>query len=208
MFIEDADMSCLRQGDIIGSMPFPILGVGRLSFVGKIDPPAPGSETAFVSLAAKNSRGPLFSVQVPTRIVFATVISQCCDIAPREGGRIEGQHTIALARLVPLPEKARKNPETLASLRANSDPDAPEAAFLGLFHVPAHPNLNNEEWAIDYSQVFCVPAPDLSLIIKRKLLQMTDESRIRFKIRLSYFYGRLTDEESAMNHEWMRGRET
>ncbi len=76
---------------------------------------------------------------------------------------------------------------------------------MGLFHVPAHAALNNAEWAIDYSQVLCVPAPDLSVVVRRKLLQMTDEARIKFKIKLSYFYGRLTDEEIAMDHEWVRG---
>ncbi|MFY9725803.1 MAG: hypothetical protein WB579_18035 [Bryobacteraceae bacterium] len=205
MFITDADMTCLRQGDILGNMPFPVMRSGKLSFVGKIEPPTPGSEPAFVPLPSEDARGRLFSIQTPARIIFAAVISQCCDIAPRRGGKIEGQHTIALARLVPLPDKARGDPELLASLRANSNPTGPEAAFLGLFHVPAHAALNNAEWAIDYSQVLCVPAPDLSVVVRRKLLQMTDEARIKFKIKLSYFYGRLTDEEIAMDHEWVRG---
>jgi hypothetical protein len=154
---------------------------------------------------SEDPRGRLFSIQTPARIIFAAVISQCCDIEPRRGGKIEGQHTIALARLVPIPNKVRNDAELVQSLRANANPSSSEAAFLGLFHIPAHAALNNEEWAIGYSQVFCVPAPDLSVVVKRKLLQMTDESRVKFKIKLSYFYGRLTDEESVMNHEWLRG---
>lgn len=186
-------------------MSFPILRVGKVSYVGKIEPPAPGSDPAFVALPSEDPRGRLFSIQSPVRIVFAAVISQCCDIAPRRGGKIEGQHTIALARLVPLPDRVRNDPELLTNLRTNSNPAGSAAAFLGLFHVPAYAALNNEEWVVDYSQVFCVPAPDLSVVVKRKLLQMTDEARVRFKIKLSYFYGRLTDEEIAMNHEWLRG---
>src|SRR5579863_4938872 len=142
MFLVDADMTCLRQGDILASMSFPVLRAGKLSYVGKIEPPAPGSEPAFVALPTEDPRGRLFSIQTPVRIVFAAVISQCCDIAPRRGGKIEGQHTIALARLVPLPEKARANEELLLSLRANANPYGVDAAFLGLFHVPAHAALN------------------------------------------------------------------
>jgi hypothetical protein len=205
MFINDADMTCLRQGDILGSMPYPIMRAGKLSYVGKIEPPTPGAEPAFIPLPSEDPRGRLFSIQTPARIIFAAVISQCCDIAPRRGGKIEGQHTIALARLVPLPDKVRGDAELLANLRSNSNPYGPEAAFLGLFHVAAHPALKDEEWAIDYSQTFCLPASDLSVVVKRKLLQMTDDSRIRFKMKLSYFYGRLTEEEIAMNHEWLHG---
>jgi hypothetical protein len=47
MFINDADMTCLRQGDILGSMPFPIMRTGKLSYIGKIEPPTPGSDPAF-----------------------------------------------------------------------------------------------------------------------------------------------------------------
>jgi hypothetical protein len=203
MFIENADMTCLRQGDILSNLPFPVLRSGKLSFVGKIDPPTPGSEPAFVPLPSEDPRGRLFSIQTPARIVFAAVISQCCDIAPRRGGKIEGQHTIALARLVPLPDKVRSDAESLASLRDNTNPLSPTASYLGLFHVPAHASLNGEEWAIDYSQPFCIPAAELPAALRRKLLQMTDESRIRFKLKLSFFYGRLTDEEASMGHEWL-----
>lgn len=205
MFINDADMTCLRQGDILCNIPFPIMRSGKVSFIGKIEPPTPGAEPAFVPIPSEDPRGRLFSIQTPARIIFAAVISQCCDIAPRRGGKIEGQHTIALARLVPLPDKVRNDPESLEALRANSNPTGPEAAFLSLFHVPSHAKLKNEEWAIDYSQVFCVPAGDFPVVLKRKLLQMTDEARVRFKIKLSFFYGRLTEEEIAMNHEWLRG---
>jgi hypothetical protein len=202
MFIEHADMTCLRQGDVLNHLPFPLLRSGKVSFVGKIDPPMLGFDSIFVP-QSEESRGRLYSIQTPARIVFAAVISQCCDIAPRRGGKIEGQHTIALARLVPLPDKARTDVELLASLRENSNPLIPGASYLGLFHVPAHPLLNGEEWVIDYSQPFCIPAPELPGALRRKILQMTDESRIRFKLKLSAFYGRLTDEEVIMGHEWL-----
>jgi len=202
MFIENADMTCLRQGDILNHLPFPLLRSGKVSFVGKIDPPMLAPDSVFVP-QSEESRGRLYSIQTPARIVFAAVISQCCDIAPRRGGKIEGQHTIALARLVPVPDKARTDPGSLASLRENSNPLIPGASYLGLFHVPAHPSLNNQEWVVDYSQPFCIPAPELPGALRRKVLQMTDESRIRFKLKLSAFYGRLTDEEVAMGHEWL-----
>ena len=195
-------MTCLRQGDILGNLPFPVLRSGKLSFVGKIDPPSLGTDSTFVP-QAEESRGRLYSIQTPARIVFAAVISQCCDIAPRRGGKIEGQHTIALARLVSIPDRARNDPESLASLRDNTNPYGSTPSYLGLFHVPAHASLLGEEWAIDYSQPFCIPAAELPAALKRKLLQMTDESRIRFKIKLSFFYGRLTDEETSMGHEWL-----
>jgi hypothetical protein len=203
MFIERPDLTCLRQGDILGNLPLPVLQWGKLSFVGKIEPPTPGSTPAFMPLLTEDPRGRLFSIQTPARIVFAAVISQCCDIATRRGGRIEGQHTIALARLIPLPDRVRNDVESLASLRENANPNTSSPSYLSLFHVPAHASLNEEEWAIDYSQLFCIPAQDLQLALKRKILQMTDDSRIRFKMKLAHFYGRPTDEELSMHHEWL-----
>jgi len=202
MFIEQPDMTCLRQGDILGGLPFPVLRSGKVSFVGKVDPLTLADAT-FVP-QAEESRGRLYSIQTPARIVLAAVISQCCDIAPRRGGKIEGQHTIALARLVPVPDRARSDAESLASLRDNTNPYTSTPSYLGLFYLPAHPSLYDEEWVVDYSQPFCIPAAELPAALKRKFLQMTDDARVRFKIKLAHFYGRLTDEETSMGHEWLQ----
>ncbi len=200
MFITDADMSCLRQGDILVNIPFPQLVSSRMSFLGSAA--LDGVEPIFTAQTKTERNQPMYSLQLDTRLSTAVVISQCCTLEPREGSRITAK-AIALARLVPVPKEVLKNEERLAELRLNSDPRKPGAQFVNVFWIAPHEKLGNREWIVDYAQVCALPAGEFPAILSRKALQMTDDSRIRFKTKLASSFARLTDEERCMDHSWL-----
>ena len=203
MFIADADLTCLRQGDILANIPFPQLVTEKTVFLGAASLERVG-DLIFNPHSRIIRALPMYTCQVEARIGFAAVISQCCDLEPREGNRIT-QPTIALARLAPIPGSIANDPQALADLRTNSDPRILGAKYLNLFHVPAHDRVDGGEWMVDFGQVFSIPSSEFPSILQRKVLQMDDDLRIRFKIRLSASFARITPEEAALGHPWLAG---
>jgi hypothetical protein len=73
-----------------------------------------------------------------------------------------------------------------------------------LFYIPPHEKLGAVEWTVDYNQVFSIPSAEYPDILANRVLQMTDDARVRFKIKLAWCLGRLTDEELESDHPWVR----
>jgi hypothetical protein len=169
MFLNDADMTCLRQGDILANIPFPQIVTKDTAFLGSASLHQLG-DLAFSPKSATVRALPMYTCQLQSRIGFAAVISQCCDLEPHDGNRIQ-QPTIALARLAPIPVAILNDPLRLTDLRSNSDPRVPGAQFLNLFHVPAHDRAENQEWMVDFGQVFSIPSTEFPAILARKVLQ-------------------------------------
>lgn len=202
MFVAEPDTTCLRQGDVLANVPFPQIAAAKTAFLGAASLDRLG-ELAFTAQSALIRDLPMYTCQVQARIGFAIILSQCCDLAPRDGNRIE-QPSIALARLAPIPASIRNDAPALADLQTNSDPRLPEANFLNLFYIPARPEFNDRDWMVDFGQVFSIPSQEFPAILRRKVLQMDDDFRIRFKIRLSASFARFTDEELAAGHPWFQ----
>jgi hypothetical protein len=205
MFVADADMdkTCLRQGDILKNVLYPLVVADEVRFLGiansSADPVALPWQAEQITL--RNS--PAWKCQMFARLGLAAVISQCCDIAPKNG-RITRQPTIALARLVPVPSGPAKDPEKLASLQANKYPLNPEdPGYINYFYLPQDERLDGKDWVIDYGQVLSIPSAEFPGILDRKILQMTDDARIRFKIKLGASFGRSTQEEEQAGHPWL-----
>jgi hypothetical protein len=199
MFTEVADTETLRQGDIFRDMVFPVISTSRVQFLVTSDPG--DARRTFTVNEATVRNAPEYSAQFPIRIGFAVMITQCCDLEPRNG-RIE-QPTLALARFLPVPEGISRNEEQLVRLRLNADPRLPESGFLNMFHIPAVPILDGKEWIVDFGSVFCISNREYPSVMRHKILQMDDNHRIRFKIRLMSSFGRFTEEEKASGHPWL-----
>jgi hypothetical protein len=202
MFIGDADMTCLRQGDILKNVPYPLLNTIEIRLLSSA-PAEAWKPSEFRAHETNFRESPAWTCQSMVRICFAAVISQCCDIAPHHG-KIP-QQTIALARLIPIPRGPAKDVEKLASLMANKyplDPDDP--GYINFFYVPTQVLLDNKDWVVDYNQVLSIPATEFPAILGRKILQMNDYERIKFKIKLAASFGRLMEEEQALGHPWTR----
>ena len=67
MFVHDADMSCLRQGDVLEHIPFPLLASQELSVLGRIAYYA-GSTPSLSAIARLHRDDPSWlTAQVPIR---------------------------------------------------------------------------------------------------------------------------------------------
>lgn len=205
MFAAAPDLSSLRQGDILANLPYPLISPLSFTAIGTYHSTGGnGSEALFKPLKSKHREDPdWLTLQNLWRLGFAAVVSQCCDLAPRNGRIL--LPTIALARLVPITAKTLTDPEKLASLRANKDPrDSTDPGVIKLFCLGQHEKLGAVEWTVDYNQLFSIPAAEYPDILENKVLEMTEDARIRFKIKLAWCLGRLTDEELAVEHPWIK----
>jgi hypothetical protein len=77
---------------------------------------------------------------------------------------------------------------------------------LNLFYIPQHERLNGKDWVIDYNQTTAIPGSEFPAILRRKILQMEDDWRVKFKIKLAACLTRLTDEEreAGLENPWVR----
>ncbi len=206
MFLEVADMTCLRQGDVLEDIPFPRLASAEISILGRISPESSQSAVPKLSAVTNQHRDDQnwLVAQVPVRLSFCAIISQCCDLEPRHNElRIP---TFAVARLIPIPRHVSSDSQRLASLRSNKDPrSGSDPGYINFFHVPAHDRLERKEWVVDYNQIICVPGKEFPSILSKKILQMEDEWRVKFKIKLALCLSRITDEErsSGLEDPWV-----
>jgi hypothetical protein len=204
MFVEVADATCLRQGDILGGIPFPRLNSAELRILGTI---GPGPQPAVPTLAAKTNThrddANWLVAQYPARLSFCAVLSQCCYLEPRNGQvRIPA---FSLARLIAIPRGIASDPQGLASLRANKDPrNTSDPGYLNFFHIPAHDRIERKEWVVDYNQTISIPGVEFPSVLSQKILQMDDQNRVKFKIKLASCLSRLTDEEreAGLENPW------
>jgi hypothetical protein len=208
MFVADPDSTCLRQGDILANLPYPLIRPHAFTAMGTYQPIGGDEGKALFNPITSSHRDDTdwLTLQNLWRLGFAAVISQCCDLAPRNDRVL--LPTIALARLVPITAATLKDPAKLASLRANKDPrDAIDPGVIKLFYIPQHEKLAAAEWSVDYNQLFSIPSNEYPSILANRVLQMTDEARVRFKIKLAWCLGRFTDEELESGHSWIRPTE-
>jgi len=200
MFVQDADATCLRQGDVLKDILFPLLAPQEIAILGRFtvgeDLPRPLSAIARVHRNDSN----WLTAQVPVRPSYCCVASQCCDLEPRhEKIRMPA---FVIARLIQVPAQIMADTQKLESLRANKDPrDQNNPGFLNLFHVAAHERLGGQEWVVDFNQLLSIPSSEFPAILGSKILQMNDRSRVKFKIKFAASLARVTEEERAAGLE-------
>jgi hypothetical protein len=87
-------------------------------------------------------------------------------------------------------------------LRANKDPrNSEDSGYIDYFHLPAHEGIGGVEWAVDFSQIVFLPGVEYQYLLRRKVLQLLDRERVKFKIKLAAYLSRLTDEEHELGLE-------
>jgi hypothetical protein len=169
MFLQVADMTCLRQGDVLEGIPFPRLSFAEISILGRITSEALQPSVPKLSAVTNQHREDQnwLVAQIPVRLSFCAIISQCCDLEPRNNElRIP---TFAIARLIPLPTHISSDAQRLASLRSNKDPrSGSDPGYINFFHIPAHDRLDRKEWIVDYNQAVCVPGKEFPAILSKK----------------------------------------
>lgn len=195
---EGFDATSLRQGDILAGVPFPLLEHGKIQVLGGIDQEYDysGLPTISPKTHAHRTDAGWITVQIPSRFGLCAVLSNCCDLELRNG-RIQ-THAVTLARLRPISDDIRNDAERFVSLQANRDPrDQQNPGYVDFFYLPPHALLEGRDWNVHFSQVVTLPTSDHALLLRKKLIQLDDRTRVKFKIKLAYGLGRINDDEIA-----------
>jgi hypothetical protein len=207
MFVPDAelDRTSLRQGDILAGIPFPLFDLSKTVVLGRVRGDRTQTGIPAAETIATENRGDRewFSTVVSARLSFCAVLSNCCDIEPRDGRILIPM--VALARLRPIPPNIQRDAPKLESLRANKNPANPEdPGYIDYFYLPAHERLERAEWVIHYNQVVAMGTAPVPELMERKILQMVDRERVKFKIKLAYSLARIGDHEinAGLQNPW------
>jgi hypothetical protein len=200
MFVPDADLDrkSLRQGDILAGIPFPLIDLPNTVALGRLSGEPTANTLPSLTAVAENHRGDRewFSTVTKTRLCFCAVLSNCCDIEPRNGRIL--LPAVALARLRPIPPDFLREPARLASLQQNKNPSNPDdPGYIDYFCFDNHPRLENEQMVVHYNQLICIPSSAQEQLMQRKILQLDDRARVKFKLKLAFSLARLGDAEIA-----------
>lgn len=196
MFTSPLDTTHLRQGDIIRDVVFPIarptstriLGRPSVTRDGKLNIEAPNEGT---------QDRPFHFFQVQGTSVPCAVLSQCCDIDPKQR---QPPPSFVLCKLVPVPKGVRENEERYNRLKANVDPYGEERGFLQLFWLGFVPALQTELVA-DFGQVMTVSWSDYQDTLSKKIAELDDLNRAKFRVKIGAHFGRAAAEDKAAGLE-------
>ena len=142
-----------------------------------------------------------FWAQIPIRFCSCAVLSNCCDLEPRNGRLAPGY--INLARLREIPNAIRDDPSRFASLQANRDPRDPiSPGYIDFFYLAAHASLEGVDWRVHFNQITSIATSEVEMLLSNKLLQLDDRSRMRFKIKLAFTNGRTNADEVGLENPW------
>jgi hypothetical protein len=199
------DLASLRQGDILEGVPFPLLDNAKLQLLGDIAPDQDFSSVPPLtpSLHRHREDPEWTTASCPVRFGHCAILTTCCDLEPRNG-KIQA-HAVVLARLRPIPADIRRTPELFESLSANKDPrDRTDPGFIDQFYLEPHDLLAGQDWKVQFNQVVCLPTTDITRLLRKKILQLDDRTRMKFKIKLGFTFMRANPEELAagLDNPW------
>jgi hypothetical protein len=200
------EAASLRQGDILREIPFPLLEHSRIRILGSLAQDAQflaGVPNTTTWTQEVNRDKQWVAIQVPARFGFFAITTHCCEMEPR-AGKIRAP-TITLARLRPIPDDLRNNAENFANLRANRDTSQPDTiGYKEYFYLEPHALINGHDWSVHFNQAVTLQTSDLTILLAKKVLQMDDRTRAKFKTKLAYSTGKYTDEELAagLDNPW------
>lgn len=206
------DVATLRQGDILEGIPFALMDHKVLHILGSIQLDRDFNALPALSPATHAERDDRewLTALVPVRFGFCAVLSNCCDLEPREG-RIAAP-VFTLARLHRIPENVRNNPDLFNSLRLNKDPrDATDPGYIDFFYLEPHELLENRDWRVHFNQVTTLPTRNISdFLLRRKILQLDDRTRMKFKIKLGFTLMRANEDErrAGLENPWQEPDQT
>lgn len=196
MYDANPDKSRLRQGDVLRDVYMPRYSLKDLALLHTLC----SSEGATV-FAGKSI--------LKTECRHAVVLSQCCEfdegkrngfsiaaLVPWTGRKsplVTRSWGFVIAELVPVLRSAFRGfagspTETLEALRRANDSSLREAMNTYLFEE--HPDDLSEPHLADFTQVMSVKMKDRHTLVGHKVLQLTQEARRQFQLKLGMFYSR------------------
>lgn len=193
MFIESADRTTLRQGDIVSGVHFPLSRMDALPKVVGTYARGGGQHVDLKAVTEQIGKSFWLLAQMHAVVSFCAVLSQDCDVVAKQD---PPPRTFLLCRLIPVPEAIRRKESLYQALEQNLDPYGGQRPFYQLFYIGKHAGLD-EEYVADYGQVMTVIWKDYSAVLRNKILQMDDLNRAKFRVKAGAHFGRATDEEKT-----------
>lgn len=188
MFLNEPNREELRQGDIIQGLYFPMMNCRTMEILGIPLEEEPQQENSLgLSARAERKSGfHLFSAKLLIARGLSIILSQCCDLERRNNN----QDAIAMivAPLRSIGRHIRDNSEKFSNLQSNI-----LTHFVNQYYIPQYSPLQSD-YMVDFNLMVSIPQGEYNYILSRKVLQMTDEARARFKIKLTHHFGRAFDE--------------
>jgi hypothetical protein len=179
----------LRQGDVVADVFFPLTRPGSLKYLATY---SSGSDTniklePFVEVPQGSRRS---YVQAISHGVLAhgAVVSQCCDL-----DRKHPRTSFSLSRLIPFNRDRYKNVDALIN---NIDPWGPENPHFQFFYFGQIEGLDGDYLA-DFGLLMSLGWPDYDLILAKKVHQLDDLNRNKFRMKVGAFFGRPMEEDVA-----------
>jgi hypothetical protein len=177
----------LRQGDVISNVFFPLTKPNLLKFIATYKSGA-GTAVKLEPLIEKPSGARNEYVQSITHGVIAhgAIISQCCDLDKKHP-----KSSFSLCRLVPLDRARYRSVEVLLE---NIDPWGPENPHFQFFYYGRIDGLDGE-FVADFALLTSLGWADYDLILSKKVHQLDDLNRNKFRVKIGAFFGRPTAED-------------
>jgi hypothetical protein len=179
----------LRQGDIIADLFFPVV---RQSAVKYLATRVAGSEVN-VQLQPtieqpQGSRRQYLTALTTGIVAHGAVISQCCDL-----DRTHPKTSFVVCRLLALDRAKYRNVESLIE---NVDPYGAVRPHLQFFYLGEIAGLQGD-YIADFALTLAVPWGDYDFVLQKKILQMDQLHRNKFRVKVGAHYGRPTPEDAA-----------
>jgi hypothetical protein len=169
----------LRQGDIIGPIPLPLMGkdVG----IGFRSP----------SLIAPTAGEQELTVTIPAAKVVVTVISHDCEFNE------EKRNKLLVARLQGV--QGNLTDEQRQALRDSNDVQARSDAGLNVAGVDAFlfsplPDVYDDEQVANFGTITPLPMKMADELLDEKRAELGQETRVLFRLKLAWFFGRAADD--------------
>ena len=189
MFVNEPDMTELRQGDVIRDIVFPIARVEKTQFLANPIGTKDG-KLLLEPLEDQSGKRPIFRALVQASLSPCLVLSQCCDVQRTKNPPPIG---FLLVKLVPITDSMRRSYEIL---KANGDPYLEGThSFIHLFWIGNPDGLSPTEYVADFGQVMLALWKDYDATLARKVLQMDDLTRSKFRVKAGAHFGRVTKED-------------
>jgi hypothetical protein len=190
MFAPGHDVpSSLRQGDVIASVFFPLTKPGLLKYLATY---RSGSDTDIelrpITETPPGSRKRYVQSISHGVVAHGAILSQCCDLDKKHP-----KASFSMCRLIPLERAKYRNVEALI---ANIDPWGPQNPHFQFFYFGQVDGLVGE-YVADFALLTSFAWSDYDLILGKKLHQLSDLDRNKFRVKAGAFFGRPTDEDRA-----------
>lgn len=188
MFATQQDIPpALRQGDIIANVFFPLTRPEFLKYLSTYNSgSAEGIRLApFLDVPAGSRKKYVQSISHGV-VAHGAVLSQCCDLDKKHP-----KTSFSLCRLIPFERTRYRNIEALTN---NIDPWGTENPHYQFFFLGEIDGLDGEYLA-DFALLTSFGWPDYDLILQKKVHQLDDLNRNKFRVKVGAFFGRPPQED-------------